>query len=164
MISPITNQTLPASINEKIALFSNTSNQDNLIKESFLNYRLLKARVLVQKFVIPSYFLAYSHSEREKISGKIEYISDEVGFLARGNVKLISLSKFNILTNSLFDSVLDIHLSVESEMEIRNIIENTYFSLSPIIIVDKLPTNKIEIEIQSKIYFDERLINKNVKY
>jgi len=161
MISPITQQILPASINERIEVFSNTTNETHLIKESFLNYRLLKARVLESKKTIPAYFLFYSHSEREKISGRIESISDDIGFLNRGNVKIILLSKFNIIADSLFDSVLDINLSIESEIHIRNIIDKTSFSLSPIIIVDKLPTGKIEIEIMSKIYFDERLIRNN---
>jgi len=156
MISPVTNQILPASINERIEIFSNTTNENNLIKESFLNYRLLQARVLISKKPVPAYFLFYSHSEREKISGRIESISDEVGFLNRGNIKIIPLSKFNVLAESFFDSIFDINLSVESEIAIRNILEKTSFSLSPIIILDNLPTEKLEIEIKSKIYVDER--------
>jgi predicted adenine nucleotide alpha hydrolase (AANH) superfamily ATPase len=158
LFSPINNQVLPASIEERTDLYSNISETSELIKDSFLNYRLLFGKISIAKKTIPSYFLYYSHSEREKISGRIEKILDEVGFLNRNSVKIISLEKLNQLSNRSFQNIFEIKLSVPEEIEIRTKIDKTPFSLSPIIILDEIPSEKVEIEIKSKIYFDEKTI------
>lgn len=159
MFSPITNSTLPASIEERIDFFSNISKIDKKMdigRENFLNYRLLKARVSIKKEVVPSYFIFYSHSERAKISGRIEKVVDEVGYLNRESVKILTLEKLNSLLKKSFKDILEIHLSFEEEIKIRNSIEKTPFSLSPIIILNSIFSEKIEIELESKIYFDNK--------
>ena len=161
MISPINRQVLPASIEEKIDFYRNISKKSKIVKENFLNYRLLKGKVSIKKEVIPSYFLFYSHSKREKISGRIEYVSDEVGYLNREGVKIISLEKLNYFANSSFKTVSEIDLEVSQEVKIRNSIEKTLFSLSIIIVLDKIPTEKIDVEIKSKIYFDQKIVSIN---
>jgi len=161
MFSPITQQVLPASIEERIEFYSQITKDMTIIKESFLNYRLLTGRVSIKKRVIPSYFLFYSHSERKRVSGRVEYVIDEVGYLNRDSVKIVSLSKLNRMTNHNFKSVMDIKLSILEEIDIRNQIENSSFSLSPILILENIPSGKIDIEINSKIYLDTRDVIKS---
>ena len=156
MLSPITQQVLPASIEEKIKYYSRVEEKETIKKESFLNYRLLLGKITIQKEVIPSYILFYSHSERKKIVGRVEYIIDEVGYLNRDNVKILTLSKLNRILNKDFKNLLDIKLLIEDEFKVREEVEQSRYSLSPIIVLENIPDKKIEIEIQSKIYMDIR--------
>ena len=158
MISPITKQTLPASIEERTDFYQHISLDSKIAKNNFLNYRLLKAKVSIKKIVIPSYFIFYSHSEREKISGRIENIIDEVGYLNRESVKIITLKKLNDLMDRDFKTILQINFKIEDELILRYKIDKTAFSLSPIIILENMPLGKIEIDIKSKIYFDQKTV------
>lgn len=160
MFSPITEQILPASIEERLQFYSRVNKNDTVVKESFLNYRLLSGKVSIKKESIPSYFIFYSHSERFKISGRVENIVDEVGYLNRDNLKIISLSKLNKIANKSFETIFDIKLSITEEIEIRANIDGSSFSLSPIIVLENIPDGKVDFEIQSKIYVDNREVIK----
>ena len=65
------------------------------IKQRFLNYRLLGGKVVVNKEVIPSYIFAYSTINKNQTSSKIEYKKDGINYLAKDEVKIISLNTFN---------------------------------------------------------------------
>lgn len=156
MISPINRQILPASIEEKIEFYENLSKNSKIKKESFLNYRLLSGKVLIKKKAVPSYFLHYSHSEKIKISGRVENIINDIGYLNRNSVKIITISKLNNFLKTDFLNIFDIKLKIEDEVYIRKLIDKTNFSLSPIIILEDLPVGKIDIEINSKIYLDSK--------
>ncbi len=149
MFSPITKQVLPGSIESRIELYSRVTKRDRVVRETFLNYRLLWGRVKVRKKVVPSYFLFYSHSERKKITGRVEYIVDEVGYLNRDGVKIVTFSKvFQIVGKEIPD------ITIEEELEIREKIDKYRYSLSPIIVLEEIPNEKIEIEIESRIFTD----------
>lgn len=157
--SPITNQILPSSIEEKLIFYKNIDSSKIIIKESFLNYRLLSGKVSINNITVPSRIIFYSHSERNNISGKIDYLIDEVAYLNRENIKIISLQKLNELLNKSFKNIFEIDISIEDELFIRKFIEKSDFSLSIILIIDSLNNNincKFDIEIYSKIYFDNR--------
>jgi predicted adenine nucleotide alpha hydrolase (AANH) superfamily ATPase len=150
--SPIGNEILPASIEEKIQIYTNMKMNANSSKENILNYRLLSGRVLLQKKAIKSYFLFYSFSERKKISGRVEKIFDQIGYLNREGVKILSL---DFVKNILNDETLKLPylgISVEKQLEIRTHVEKNSYSLSPIIILDEIPDERIEIEFEAKIF------------
>ena len=155
MFSPITQQVLPGSIESRIEFYSKVTKRDRVVRETFLNYRLLWGRVKVRKKVVPSYFLFYSHSERKKIAGRVEYIIDEVGYLNRDGVKIVTFSKLFQMVGKEIENI-----TIEEELEIREKIDNSRYSLSPIIVLEEIPNEKIEIEIESRIFTDslERIL------
>ena len=170
MISPINNQILPESIEERIALYelrsqlSKENKEFKIIKQRFLNYRLLNGFVTINKKVIPSYFLPYSTLKNKKTAGIIEYTIENISYLNRDEVKVISLSSFNILANQNFKTIYELmyhKLSFEEELKIREKILNNPFDLSCVIILENTPTSKIEISLDSMVFDDikEKIID-----
>ena len=171
LISPLTKQILPASIEEKLDLYKKRIELEEknidykIIKENFLNYRLLMANVKCkmenEKWeVIPSYILFYSYLQRPA-RGVIEFIKDEVGYFNRMQIIFITINKFNEILNKKYQNVkelLSLPVSIEEELKVRNAITDTFYSLSPIIVVDEFLDCKYEIDIEAKIYPDVREI------
>jgi hypothetical protein len=46
--------------------------------------------------------------------------------------------------------------SIQNELELRLHISNSMYDLSPIIVVDKIPSSKIFIELDAKVYEDTK--------
>ena len=171
LLSPITKQVLPASIEEKLTIYEKRLEYEDkdinykIIKENFLNYRLLRANVKCkmenEKWeVIPSYILFYSYLQRPA-RGVIEFIKDEVGYFNRMQIIFITINKFNEILNKKYQNVKELLFSpvtIEEELKVRNAITDTFYSLSPIIVVDELLNYKYEIDIEAKIYPDVREI------
>jgi len=165
MMSPITNQILPESIEERIELykkrnkFQKENKEFKIIKERFLNYRILSGLITVDKEIVPSYFLAYSTLKNKKTSGQIEYTLNNISYLNRDETKFITLEYFNYLAKTDFKNIYDViknPLIFENEIRIRNLISKSSFDISCIIIVDVIPEKKIEILLQSEIFDDVR--------
>jgi len=163
MISPITNQILPESIEERIELYKKRNDlsiaQQNfkIIKQRFLNYRILSGSVSVNKTITPSYFLAYSTLNNNKTAGQIEFDVSNIYYHNRDETKFITLEYFNVITNKSFESIYDLiknPISFDEEIEIRRLITKNTFDLSCIVIVESIPTSKVEIQLNSKIFED----------
>ena len=164
---PITEQIQPSSIEDRIELYKEVRKCEKndekfrLKREKFLNYRLLSASVKRVKLeIVPSYILFYSTLTREFTKGKIEYIEDGIGYFNREEILFLSIEKFNILTNSFYKNVSELMknpLNVEEEMIFRKELSYGYMpSLNPIIILDTIIQEKLEIKIKSKTYIDVR--------
>lgn len=163
MMSPITNQVMPESIEERIALYEkrNQLTKENknfkIIKQRFLNYRLLSGLVINNKEVIPSYFLPYSTLKNKKTSGQIEYEIDGIHYLNRDETKFITLEYFNNLANKNYTNISTLNQNpplFEEELSIREKITQYNFDISCIVIVDSVPKGKIEIILNSEIFDD----------
>ena len=165
LYSPITNQILPASIEERLEFYNKRDEYDNkkikykIIKENFLNYRLLSGKVSVKKETIPSYILFYSYLER-KNGGRIEFEKNGIYHLNRMQIKFISLKTFNKLLNKTYSSIYDIYKNpptIEEEIKIRETLLNEKYNLTPLIVLENIPIDKrIDVEIESKIYPDNK--------
>ncbi|WP_281951245.1 epoxyqueuosine reductase QueH [Nitrosophilus kaiyonis] len=165
MINPINNQILPASIEERLKIYEERIKLEEknieykIIRQKFLNYRLLRAFVKEDKNVIPSYFLYYSTSKRDYIRGKIDFELSNVYYLNREEVRFIELKFFNELSGLNFKSVKEMIFSdfdVKHEIEVRKHLSFEDYDTSAIIVVDKIPTKKIEIYLKYKLYNDVR--------
>jgi hypothetical protein len=165
LMNPINKQILPESIESRIKLYNLRNIKDkedipyHIIKERFLNYRLLSAKVISQKTVIPSYFIYYSTLQNDKTQGKIEYSKDDIYYLNKNEVKIIDLEKFNKLTLSNYANVKQLMqspLKLEDELHFRNNLLDSTFDLSCLIILDTIPKEKIKIFCKSKLYEDVR--------
>lgn len=165
MFSPMTRQILPASIEERLELYHlrNTLEESNtpyrIIKERFLNYRLMRSWLKIGDTVIPSYPLFYSTINRTQTQGSIEFCIGNQHFLNREEVRFITLETFNSLTNSSCRSTQELMfnpLSIGTEISLRSRLTGSAFNTSAIIIVDEIPTDKITLVLETKTYDDTR--------
>lgn len=165
MFNPISNQILPESIEERLELYKKrnelerTEQKYKIVKHRFLNYRLFSARVKVAKQIVPSYILPYSMINRNKTNGRIEYEKDGINYLNRDELKIITIEKFNSLTETNYRSVQELMYSppsFEKELEARNMILKSAFNLSTILVLDEIVDAKYEIELDAQTYDDVR--------
>ena len=159
MIAPITRQILPASIEERLAMYQKRMELEEkgikytIVRKRFLNYRLLRGFVRVDKEVVPSYIFSYSHLRRDFAKARIEEIIDGIGYANRDEIRIIDLEFLR-----KFVDVKDMRqlyfegLSFAVEQKIRQEIDGAY-SLSPIVVLDKIP-NRFEIYIDAVSYKD----------
>ena len=163
MFDPINQQILPESIQERLALYKHrdTLEEQNIkykiIKQRFLNYRLLSAVVKVKKTVQPSYILCYSTLQNSKMNGRIEYTQDGISYLNRAEVKVLSLKTFNDIANTSYSNISELIYApplFEDELNIRNEITKNPYDLSTIVILEEIEDEKYEINLDSKIYDD----------
>lgn len=165
LISPIGRQILPESIESRLELYKQrdyleAKNIDyKIIKQRFLNYRLLNGKVNINKQTMASYFLAYSSLKNNKTNGRIEYTKDEIHYLNRDETKIITIDIFNKLSNSKYKNTQELifnPLDFDDEIKLRNNITHDSYNLSTIIVIDKIIDGKIEIVCNSQIFEDEK--------
>ena len=165
MFSPITRQTLPASIEERLKLYQKRMELEDqsinyrIIKERFLNYRLLRASITIDKKVIPSYPLIYSTINRPSTEGKIDFEINGQFFLNREEVRFITLDTFNALTSSAYKNTKELLFnapSLDTEIALRIHLTRSHYNTSAIIVVDEIPTAKITLLLETKTYDDTR--------
>ena len=163
MFNPISNQILPESIEERLELYQrrndleDTGKKYKLIKQRFLNYRLLSGKVIVAKKVVPSYILCYSTINRNNTNGRIEYEKDGINYLNRDEVKIIDINTFNRFALSSYKDVKELMYNPPNfykELDIRNKIIKNPYDLSALIVIDEIQNEKYEIEINSETYED----------
>ena len=164
MFSPISNQILPASIEERLEMYKyrNLLEEKNttykIIKQKFLNYRQLSFKVtLGKKDVIPAYALSYSTLPRKKAQGRIEHNIDDIYYFNREEIKFITLKKFNKITKLNYVTINSLIFNpptFEDEFKFRNIITLSNYDLTPIIILEEIPDTKLTIELDAKTYED----------
>ncbi len=163
MFNPISNQILPESIEERLELYQrrndleDTGKKYKLIKQRFLNYRLLSGKVIVAKKVVPSYIICYSTINRNNTNGRIEYEKDGINYLNRDEVKIIDINTFNRFALSSYKDVKELMYNPPNfykELDIRNKIIKNPYDLSALIVIDEIKDEKYEIEINSETYED----------
>lgn len=166
LFSPITNQILPASIEERTQTYLKRMELEDknidykIIKENFLNYRLFSGAVRISKKIVPSYILYYSMLNRDN-GGRIEFEKDGIYHLNRMQIKFITLKKFNYLLEKNYNNIYEIIKnppSIEEELKIRKNITNSEYNLSPIIVLEEITDKRIDVSINAKTYLDNKEI------
>ncbi len=170
MFSPISNNILPASIEERLAMYTKRMQLEDekinykIVKQKFLNYRQLSCRLTEgKKTAIPAYALAYSTLPRKRAQGKIEYSIEKLHYFNREEIKFITLADFNALCKHDFKSITDlIHNApdFEEEIALRYTLLGTHYDLTPIIVVEEISQKKLTLQLDAKTYEDtkEKLI------
>jgi len=156
---PIGQQIQPESIEERLFLYEKRNSLDScdIVKQRFMNYRLLSGKVMVQKKVVPSYFLCYSTLKNNKTNGRVEKTINNVSYLNRDEVKIITLEYFNEITKSLYSNVTQLiynPLLFQKEIEVRNVLTNNSYDISTIVVLDDVPETKIELFVNAKLFED----------
>lgn len=158
---PISNQIQPASIEDRIKLYEYREELEEkgidyeIVKNRFLNWRLLYGIVKEKNKTIPSHIMPYSKLNRNYSRGKIEKEINGIYYFNRDEIKFITVDKFNQLAKTNYNNVLELEFnppSFEDELKVREKIVNLPFDLSTIIVVDEIPNKKLELIIDSKVY------------
>jgi len=170
MFSPISNQILPASIEERLEMYTKRNKLEDenikykIIKQKFLNYRQFNFKVTEGKTTsLPAYALSYSTLPRKRTQGRIEYEDKNIHYFNREEIKFITLEHFNLLSQTQYKNINELIFnppSFDEELKIRNTISNSNYDLTPIIILDNISEKKLTIELNAKTYEDtkEKLI------
>nr|WP_321266153.1 epoxyqueuosine reductase QueH [uncultured Sulfurimonas sp.] len=166
MFSPISNQILPASIEERLEMYKqrmeleDKNTEYKIVKEKFLNYRQFNFKLIKgKKEIIPAYALVYSTLARKKAQGRIEFEDKNIHYLNREEIKFINLEYFNFLCNSNYKNIKELIFNpptFDEELKIRSLVEPSNYSLSPIIVVENIIDAKLSIELDAKTYEDTR--------
>ncbi len=172
MFSPISGAVLPASIEERLQLYTKRMQLEDegkeykILKHKFLNYRQLTCKLFLgKKNSLEAYALAYSTLPRKRAEGKIEFEINGIGYFNREEVRFITLEKFNELTCKTlgscktFTSIKELiykPLSFEEELKIRYEITQNFYDLTPIIVVNAMPKDKVSLYLETKTYEDTK--------
>ncbi len=166
---PISGQIQPESIEARIAMYERRWELEEqgiphkIVKQRFLNWRLLSGQLRVRKEVKAAHILPYSTLKGEYTRGKIEYEVNNVHYMNRDEVKFITLAHYNALAGTAYDRVEALIFDpppFEKEVALRHQLTQNPYDTSMILVVDEIPDKKIEILAQTKTYSDvqERLI------
>lgn len=170
MFSPISNQILPASIEERLSIYKYRMELEEqnisykIIKQKFLNYRQFNFKVIEGKNVnIPAYALSYSLLPRKKAQGSIEFQDKNIHYFNREEIKFITLNNFNSTCKTNYKNIKELIFnppSFEEELQFRNTLSCGNYDLTPIIVVEKILYAKLSITLDAKVYEDvsEKLI------
>jgi len=170
MFSPICGSILPASIEERIAMYTHRNEIEDegkeykIVKQKFLNYRQLNFKLLKGKTVVlDGYALSYSTLPRGRAQGKIEYSLKNIHYFNREEIKFITLAFYNEQNKTEYKTVKELiynPLTQEKELLFRVKLNATNYDLSPIIVVEDIPEGKLTIRLETKTYEDtkEKLI------
>jgi len=167
LFTPVSGQIQPESIEERIEMYEKRWELEEkeipyrIVKQRFLNWRLTIGLLRIKKESIPAHFLPYSTLKGEYTRGKIEYSTGALHHMNRDEVKFITLQTYNTLAKSSYATVTELIFSppsFEKEIKIRTALGMSSYDLSTILVVDTIPSNKIEILCQSTTYSDVREI------
>ena len=165
LMSSIDRQILPASVEEKLKFYKKLCSLEkngvkfSVLRDRFLNYRLLRCTVKFDGEAQKSFVLFGSHFRRNLIKFSVEKPCERY-FSDKGEVKILSLRYFNEISNLNFktiDELLRKPPSTARQDKIRAKIAATG-SLSPIIVVQELVPARVQVEGLSRIFSDVREI------
>ena len=127
-----------------------------IIKKKRLNYRLLSGYVKDSKEIIPSFILPYSVIENRYSRGRVEKVMANIAYFNRDEIKFCDISYFNTVARTNFYSVTQLiraKLSFEMLMKVRFHMVGEY-DLSPIIVTNSIPTQKLQVDINAECFLD----------
>ena len=166
MFSSISGRVMPASIEERLALYKKRNeleDQDKkykIIRQKFLNYREFFCKLtLGKKDHCDAYALSYSTLPRKRAQGRIEFSIENVHYLNREEAKFITLSYFNEFFQTDYKDIRSLIFnppSIEKELLLREKITHSSYDLSPIIVVLEIPQTKLTLSLDTKTYEDTR--------
>ncbi len=166
LFSPVTAQIQPESIEDRIALYTRRMELEErgisykIVREKFLNYRLLRAYVKKLGEVIPSYLLPYSTLKRKFTKFRIVDKIEDLYFTNREDIVIIPLAYFNKLIGKTYNNIQDIIKNppaFDEEIAARSKIIYNFFSLTPVIVLEDIDLNApYQLYLDAHIYEDVR--------
>ncbi len=165
LFSPISQQIQPESIEARIKLYEKRWKLEDekinykIVKERFLNWRQIHGHLRIKKQTVPAHFLPFSTIRNEYSRGKVDLQIDILHYMNRDEIKFITLSNYNTLSKKNYKNIQELIYSspsFEEELKIRRELIPNPYDLSAILVVEEIPTQKVEIIYKSHIYEDVR--------
>ena len=162
LFSPISKQIQPESIEARIELYEKRWEYEEnnikykIIKERFLNWRQIYGHLTIKKRTVPAHFLPYSTLKNEYTRGRVDVQVDDLHYMNRDEVKFITLKTYNKLGTFNYKNIEELIYNpplFKEEVNIREQLISNY-DLSSILVVVKIPTEKVAIVHKSHIYED----------
>jgi len=163
LFSPISGQVQPESIEARLALYEKRWQLEadgipyKIVKERFLNWRHRWGYLRIKKETVPAHLLPYSTLKGEYTRGRVEFNIGALHYMNRDEVKFITLSHYNKLAKRDYPSVQSLIFdppSFQEEVAIRRALIANPYDLCMILVVQQIPTQKLEILNKSDIYED----------
>ncbi len=163
LFSPISQQIQPESIEARIKLYQKrweleeADKSYKIVKERFLNWRQMYGELRIKKKTVPAHFLPLSTIRNEYSRGKIDLQIGDLHYMNRDEIKFITLTTYNSLSNKNYENITELIYhspAFEEELKVRNQLINNPYDLSSILVVEEIPTQKLEIIYKSHIYED----------
>ena len=163
LFSPISQQIQPESIEARIELYQKrweleeADKSYKIVKERFLNWRQMYGELRIKKKTVPAHFLPLSTIRNEYSRGKIDLQIGDLHYMNRDEIKFITLTTYNSLSNKNYENITELIYhspEFEEELKVRNQLINNPYDLSSILVVEEIPTQKLEIIYKSHIYED----------
>ncbi len=163
MFSPIDKRVLPGSIDARLKLYEERLKLDeearrySIVKEKFLNYRQFTCKITIGENVIASHALAYSTLTKKHAKGRIEMLHNDVYYMNRNDIRLITLETYNHLAQTSYLHVKDLIFNVpsfETELYVRQTLIKTSYDLTPIFVVDAIPEATFSVHLDTITYED----------
>lgn len=162
LMSPITRQILPNSIEWRLEFFKKRDCDSVFFKEQFQNYRLLSAKVSQKNIVLPSYFLWFSQIPRKSTKCKVATFQNSIFYANKDGVKFITIETFNSLCETNFGSAKELYfsnISLDKEIIARQKIDKFANSCGAIIVLDEVNFENYEISLEALIYTDFMIVD-----
>ncbi len=165
MLSPVSGQIQPESIEERIALYTERMRLEEagipytITRSRFLNWRLLSAHVRMRAMPIAAHVLPYSTLKKTHTRGRIEAATGTVHHFNRDAVKWITVATYNHEVQTNYDSVRALMAApppFETEVALRRHLLTSPYDLSTILVVDAIPHGTIELTLDARVYEDVR--------
>jgi len=162
LFSPISKQIQPESIEARIELYEKRWEYEEnnikykIIKERFLNWRQIYGHLTIKKRTVPAHFLPYSTLKNKYTRGRVDVQVDDLHYMNRDEVKFITLKTYNKLGTFNYKNIEELIYNpplFKEEVNIREQLISNY-DLSSILVVVKIPTEKVAIIHKSHIYED----------
>jgi len=162
LFSPISKQIQPESIEARIELYEKRWEYEEnnikykIIKERFLNWRQIYGHLTIKKRTVPAHFLPYSTLKNEYTRGRVDVQVDDLHYMNRDEVKFITLKTYNKLGTFNYKNIEELIYNpplFKEEVNIREQLISSY-DLSSILVVVRIPTEKVAIVHKSHIYED----------
>ena len=169
LMVPVSGQIQPESIEERLALYEKRIELEErgipyrILRERFLNWRLLSGLLRVRKEPVPAHILPYSTLKKEYTRGRVEEHLGALGLMNRDEVKFLTLSDYNRLTGHRYPDITSLIFDpppFDEELALRRELLPNPYDLSALLVVESIPGNKIELTLQTRLFEDvrERLI------
>jgi len=162
LFSPISKQIQPESIEARIELYEKRWEYEEnnikykIVKERFLNWRQMYGHLTVKKETVATHFLPYSTLKNEYTRGRVDVQVGDLHYMNRDEVKFITLESYNMLGDFNYKNIEELIYytpTFKEEVQIREKLISNY-DLSSILVVVKIPTEKVAIVHKSYIYED----------
>lgn len=163
LFSPLSQQIQPESIEARIELYERRweLEDDNksykIVKERFLNWRQMHGLLRIKKQTVPAHFLPLSTLKNEYTRGKIDVQVGDLHYMNRDEVKFITIEAYNKYAKTNYKDVNELIFfspTFEEELKVRYQLISNPYDLSSILVVNEIPSNKLEIVYKSHIYED----------